>query len=142
MPIFKIHHITKYEYDRPVKESVNNIMIFPFQSDDQETLSHELFITDKPEVFSYNDYWGNKAGTFNLVSPHKELVIESKLLIRTLVPEPLQLPKDTYQKDIAKYVDNDVHLLELARVSDVKDIALMQEYVTGLFHLYQRHYHH
>ncbi len=133
MPIFKIHHITKYEYDRPVKESMNNIMIFPFQSADQETLEQEFFITDKPEVFSYTDYWGNKAGTFNLMSPHKELVIESKLLIRTLVPQPLQLPKDTYQKDIAKHVDNDVHLLELARVSDVKDLSLMQEYVKGLF---------
>ena len=27
MPVFNIHHITKYEYDRPVKESVNEIKI-------------------------------------------------------------------------------------------------------------------
>src|SRR6187402_2314184 len=80
MPIFKIHHITKYEYDRPVKESMNNIMIFPFQSNEQETLQHELLITDHPEVFSSIDYWGNKTGTFNLLRAHRELVIESKLL--------------------------------------------------------------
>ena len=30
MPVFNIHHITKYEYDRPVKESVNEIRIYPF----------------------------------------------------------------------------------------------------------------
>jgi hypothetical protein len=30
MPVFKIHHITKYEYDRPVRESVNEIKIYPY----------------------------------------------------------------------------------------------------------------
>ena len=29
MPVFNIHHVTKYEYDRPVKESVNEIRIYP-----------------------------------------------------------------------------------------------------------------
>jgi transglutaminase-like putative cysteine protease len=156
MPIFKIHHITKYEYDRPVKESMNNIMIYPYQSAAQETLQHELFITGKPEVYTHTDYWGNKAGTFNLLTPHRELVIESKLLIRTLPPQ-LQLPTDVYTKDVPVHLQNDLGLLELARVSHVKALALMQEYAATLFradksiaaivedtfyalHLYQRHY--
>jgi transglutaminase-like putative cysteine protease len=125
MPIFKIHHITKYEYDRPVKESMNNIMIFPYQCAEQETLEHELFITDKPDVFTYTDYWGNKAGTFNLLTSHKELVIESKLLIRTLGPG--------HTKDLIQFVDNDAQLLELVRVSEVKALSLLREYVTILF---------
>jgi transglutaminase-like putative cysteine protease len=133
MPIFKIHHITKYEYDRPVKESMNNIMIFPYQCAEQETLEHELFITDKPDVFTYTDYWGNKAGTFNLLTSHKELVIESKLLIRTLGPGPLLLPKDSHTKDLIQFVDNDAQLLELVRVSEVKALSLLREYVTILF---------
>ena len=29
MSVFNIHHVTKYEYDRPVKESVNEIRIYP-----------------------------------------------------------------------------------------------------------------
>ena len=72
MSIFRIHHITKYEYDRPVKESVNDIKIFPYQTPDQETLEHQLLITDDPEVHTYTDYWGNKSGTFNLLSPHRK----------------------------------------------------------------------
>jgi transglutaminase-like putative cysteine protease len=134
MPIFKIHHITKYEYDRPVKESMNNIMIFPFQSHEQETLQHDLMITDKPEVFSYTDYWGNKTGTFNLLRPHRELVIESKLLIRTLVPQDLQLLPMTFTKDVEPLLGNDLQLQELMRPSDIKKIGQLQQYASELNH--------
>lgn len=132
MPIFKIHHITKYEYDRPVKESMNHIMIYPFQSADQEILQHELLITGKPEVYTYHDYWGNKTGTFNLLGSHRELVIESKLLIRTLSPQQLPMPNDAFLKDVASIAYNDLHLLELERTSKIKAIELMQQYVSAL----------
>lgn len=132
MPIFKIHHITKYEYDRPVKESMNHIMIYPFQSADQEILQHELLITGKPEVYTYHDYWGNKTGTFNLLGPHRELVIESKLLIRTLSPQQLPMQNDAFLKDVASIAYNDLHLLELERTSKIKAIELMQQYVSAL----------
>jgi transglutaminase-like putative cysteine protease len=111
---------------------MNHIMIYPFQSADQEILQHELLITGKPEVYSYIDYWGNKIGTFNLLSPHRELVIESKLLIRTLSPEQLPLPNDTFSKDVESVAYNDLHLLELERVSKIKAVDLMQQYVSAL----------
>lgn len=132
MPIFRIHHITKYEYDRPVKESMNNVMIYPFQSADQETLQHELVITDDPEVFTYTDYWGNKIGTFNLLSPHRELVIESKLLIRTISPDNLPIPNDIFARDLEKVAYNDLHLLELERVSKMKSFELMQQFADSI----------
>src|ERR1700741_910600 len=84
MPVFNIHHITKYEYDRPVKESVNEIKIYPFIESAQEILYHQLNITNQPDVFMIKDYWGNRSGMFNLMTPHKELVIESKVIVRTL----------------------------------------------------------
>ncbi len=132
MPIFKIHHITKYEYDRPVKESMNNIMIFPYQSAEQETLQHDLRITDNPDVFTLTDYWGNKTGTFNVLRPHREMVIESKLLIRTLAPQELQLLPVNYTKDLEMVMGNDMHLLELARPSHIKALEQMQQYVSIL----------
>ena len=55
MPVFNIHHITKYEYDRPVKESVNEIRIYPFVDPAQETLHHELHITGHPDVYLIQD---------------------------------------------------------------------------------------
>ena len=134
MPIFKIHHITKYEYDRPVKESMNNIMIYPYQSPDQETLQHDLFITEKPDTFTFTDYWGNKTGTFNVLKPHREMVIESKLLIRTVAPQHKQPVIASYQKDIAAAIGNDLQLLELTRPSEVKALAQMEKYAGLLSH--------
>ncbi|MBV9986828.1 MAG: transglutaminase family protein [Chitinophagaceae bacterium] len=132
MPVFRIHHVTKYEYDRPVKESMNSIMIYPFQSTEQETLQHELFITGSPEVFTYIDYWGNRAGTFNLLPLHTELVIESKLLVRTLSSEAPVLPASSIA-ELEALVNKDLQLAELARVSAVKRLVQMEEYVAQLF---------
>ena len=54
MPVFKIHHITKYEYDRPVSESVNEMKkIFPVATDEQEILSHEIIISPTPDMHSF-----------------------------------------------------------------------------------------
>ena len=133
MPIFRIHHVTKYEYDRPVKESMNSIMIYPFHSAGQETLQHDLFITGDPEIFTYTDYWGNKAGSFNLLPPHRELVIESKLLIRTLSPVTLGLPENVFVKDLTNLAVHDLQLAELVRVSAVKALDIMEQFVKELF---------
>ena len=73
MPIFKIQHITTYEYDRLIQESMNEIKIFPVISAEQEVLQHDLVITGNPELQIFYDYWGNKTGVFNLFPPHKKL---------------------------------------------------------------------
>jgi transglutaminase-like putative cysteine protease len=134
MPVFKIHHITRYEYDRPVKESVNEIKIFPFVDNHQETLQHDLVITGSPEILIYTDYWGNRAGTFNLLPPHRELVIESKLLVRTTGPDERPVHKNVFYKDLTSVAGNDLQLLTLTKVSPVISTAIMEEYATALFH--------
>jgi transglutaminase-like putative cysteine protease len=83
MPLFKIQHITKYTYDRLIHESMNEIKIFPFISTEQEVLEHNLVITGSPELQIFFDYWGNKSGIFNLLPPHRELIINSRLMVRT-----------------------------------------------------------
>ena len=133
MSVFTIHHITRYDYDRPVKESVNEIKIFPFVVPEQEVLHQELIITGQPEVLTYTDYWGNKTGCFNLLQPHKEMVIESKLTVRTAIaPEPsIALP--SYVKDLELAIGNDLHLLELVRTSPSSSEALMQSYIASFY---------
>jgi transglutaminase-like putative cysteine protease len=83
MSVYKIIHITKYQYERPATESVNEIRIYPYFSPEQEILQHDLHITNYPDVQVYIDYWGNRVGLFNILESHDELVIESKLMIRT-----------------------------------------------------------
>lgn len=86
MPVFKIHHITRYEYDRPVTESMNAIRKYPLNVPGQETLQHDLHITHAPDVFSFTDYFGNRTGIFNILQPHRELTIESRMIVRTTGP--------------------------------------------------------
>src|SRR4249919_2784315 len=100
MPVFRLHHITKYEYDRPVRESVNEIKIYPFACSEQETLSHEILITGQPDLVPFFDYWKNKTGVFNLLPLHREMIIESKLLLRTTGPAEFAVNLNTGIDDL------------------------------------------
>jgi transglutaminase-like putative cysteine protease len=83
MPRFKIHHITRYQYEVPVVDSANQIMLFPFEDQFQDVLRHELMITGEPVLDIYNDYYGNKVGSFMYTPSHKELVIDVKIEVVT-----------------------------------------------------------
>ncbi|MEI6946243.1 transglutaminase family protein [Paraflavisolibacter sp. H34] len=120
MAIYKIHHITKYEYDRPIKESINEIKIFPFQCDFQEVLQHDVFITGFPGVQTFTDYWGNKTGSFNLLPPHTELVIDSRLLVRTTASSQLAFSFHTGFDELAREVNGLLPMLELSTPDKIK----------------------
>src|SRR5579872_3523508 len=66
MPRFDIHHITKYTYEGPVRDSANQIILFPVKDEYQEVLRQELTITGEPPVEIYKDYYGNDVGAFSL----------------------------------------------------------------------------
>src|SRR5260221_10704448 len=83
MPRFIIHHVTKYSYQSAVRDSANQIMLFPIKDESQELLNQQLVITGLPTVERYRDYYGNEIGTFMNVDPHKELIIDSKIEVIT-----------------------------------------------------------
>ncbi len=115
MPVFKIQHITRYEYDEPVRESVNEIRILPYQCAEQEMLQQTLIITGQPPVHTFADYWGNNTGTFNLLQPHKELVIENKLIVRTISPPEPTLNYLSGFTELRKDINGHLHMLELTK---------------------------
>ena len=132
MPIFQIHHITKYEYDRPVKESTNEIKVFPYFNSEQEVLNHELNITDNAEVYVFNDYWNNRVGSFNVASAHKELVIESKLTVRT-IQKSHSIENSNYSfSELNDEVKSNLFLLELATPDDIKELNAVNEIIHSL----------
>lgn len=120
MPTFKIQHITKYEYDRPVRESVNEIKIFPYKGHEQELLQQDLFVTQQPDVHFYLDYYGNKTGVFNLLSPHKELVIESRLIVRTTTSSQIKINFHSNFEQLTAEVNNNLPLLEMAAPDNIE----------------------
>lgn len=127
MAIFSIHHITRYEYSQPVKESLNQIKIHPLICPTQEILQHDIIISHQPELHLYTDYWGNRTGIFTITEPHKSLSIESKLIVRTIEqPEPSITNISVFNPIIP---GNDLLLTELSlpeqisRQSEIIDIA-------------------
>ena len=83
MPRFNIHHITKYTYEGPVRDSANQIVLYPIKDEYQEVLRHELFITGEPPVEVYKDYYGNEVGSFTYTEPHTALSIDSRIEVIT-----------------------------------------------------------
>lgn len=133
MPVFNIHHVTKYEYDRPVKESVNEIRIYPFACNEQEVLYHELNITDQPDTLTITDYWGNRAGMFNLMPSHKQMVIESKLIVRTLGKAEVSTVNASGFDELKNEVNYNLSLLELASISEIELREKMAELVKEIY---------
>jgi len=83
MSKFKIRHITKYTYEVPVRDSANQIMLYPIQDEFQEVLQSQIVITGDPQVEMHRDYFGNQVGTFTHASPHQELIIDVRLVVET-----------------------------------------------------------
>jgi hypothetical protein len=130
MPIFKIQHVTKYTYDRLIQESMNEIRIFPFESPEQEVLEHQLDITGNPDVQIFLDYWGNKTGIFNLMPPHRELSINSRLKVRTNGIADLRINFLSRFNDLPIEVESNLKMLELSRADAIQSQVLIEDIVT------------
>lgn len=132
MAIFKIHHITKYEYDNPVMDSVNEIRIFPYACAEQELLQLELTITQTPDVYLFRDYWGNKCGQFSLVAPHRTLMIASKAIIRTTLSNQLQIEFHSDFNRLHTEVANNLNLIELTYPDQISNQWAIDQIVDQL----------
>ncbi|TWJ02286.1 transglutaminase-like putative cysteine protease [Mucilaginibacter frigoritolerans] len=83
MPEFEIQHITRYIYEGPVRDSANQIILFPIKDQFQDVIKQELTITGNPLVDTHIDYYGNEVGSFTYSEPHTVLTINSKLWVTT-----------------------------------------------------------
>ncbi len=92
MPKFTVNHSTIYSYDSLVYDSANQIMLYPVNDDQQEVVEQQLKITGNPSVDVYTDYYGNEVGTFTNPESHKELKIESIVIVNV---QPKVLPEDS-----------------------------------------------
>lgn len=97
MSKFKIRHITKYTYEDTVRDSANQIMLYPLKDQYQEVLQHQIIISSNPVVNIHRDYYGNEVGTFTHAQPHKELDIDSRLAVET---KHCPVPEDTIDPQI------------------------------------------
>ena len=83
MAKFKIRHITRYSYEETVRDSANQIMLHPINDNWQAVLQHTIGVTDDSFINVHTDYFGNTVGTFTNAHPHRELVIDSRVVVET-----------------------------------------------------------
>jgi transglutaminase-like putative cysteine protease len=116
MPKFKIRHITRYIYDAPVRDSANQIMLYPLDDPHQKVLSHKVFITGNPDVAIYKDNFDNDIGTFTHSSPHEELTIDSRLeVVTTNIKLPLDTVAVNLQWDTLERLRSNFNFLDFLR---------------------------
>lgn len=133
MPIFKIHHITKYKYDRVVKENANQIKIYPFPKKGQDLHSQEINITETPVIHKFYDYWGNGTGYLTVPQPHQELIIDSRLIINTnhqVIDENLSTINDW--KNIQSVSEHDIILFDYFLKEKIKQQAVIDSIIEDL----------
>ena len=120
MAVFKIVHLTKYHYNHPIKESINEIRLFPHHFENQEVLQYQLLITHNPDVDISEDYYGNRVGNFNVLDTHTEMIIESRMLVR--VNHSLKIPEidATSVEDIQAQKEKSIMLLRLCYLDDIQ----------------------
>lgn len=97
MSKFKIRHITKYVYETTVRDSANQIMLYPIKDANQTVIQQNITISDNPLVDVYLDAFGNQVGTFTHARPHQELIIDSRVIVETF---PRSIPDDTTPENL------------------------------------------
>ena len=53
--LFEIRHVTEYEYDEPVRESMMELRLRPRRAADQRVMNFELEIDPRAQTFSYEN---------------------------------------------------------------------------------------
>lgn len=133
MPKFKIRHLTRYIYDDFVRDSANQIMLYPIRDANQEVNSHKITITGNPEIAFYRDYYDNEVGTFTHSQPHKELLIDSALEVIT---RPFELSTDQgnpeEQWNALSGLQNDFQFIDFLRQEYFASMPEMTEAIKPL----------
>jgi transglutaminase-like putative cysteine protease len=76
---------------------------------------------------SFIDYWGNKVGLFSIIQSHKQLIIESKLTVRTTSPDELQVNFISGFDQMKQEIGINMLLLELTRPDSIEKQQIIQD---------------
>lgn len=81
----KLHitHVTHYEYQGNVTDSVNEIRLTPSTNERQSCYQQSISIEPNASLFSYEDYFGNRVHSFSVNIPHKKLAIKTDMTVVT-----------------------------------------------------------
>ncbi len=78
---YTIHHVTKFSYETPVRESVMEVRMQPRSEGVQRCARFGLSTTPASRVKMYDDRDGNTVHHFNIPGRHSRLIITAEALI-------------------------------------------------------------
>lgn len=130
MPQFRIQHITRYIYEDMVRDSANQIMLYPVTDDFQSVVQQAITISGNPAIHTHDDYYGNKVGTFTYAQPHHEMIINSQLTVDT---KPKQLPLDDAPQELQwaelKRLKYEIDLIDFCHVEKFSKLSELETLV-------------
>ena len=78
MSRIRIRHTTGYRYEQPAVASYNESRMLPSTSDGQFVIYSNLDIRPNTSINTYEDYWGTKVVSFDVLAPHTELQLTGR----------------------------------------------------------------
>ncbi|MFX3631965.1 MAG: transglutaminase N-terminal domain-containing protein [Candidatus Pristimantibacillus sp.] len=78
-----ISHVTQYDYEDPVSDSVNEIRLTPSTNERQSCYQQAIWIEPNASLFSYEDYFGNRVHSFSVNPNHRRLTIRTQMTVVT-----------------------------------------------------------
>lgn len=130
MPQFRIQHTTRYIYEETVRDSANQIMLYPVTDEYQSVTQQVLTISGNPVIDVHDDYYGNKVGTFTYAQPHHEMIIHSQVTVETRVKD---LPADDVAFDLQwlelKKLPRDIAFIDFCQVEKFSAIGEIEKIV-------------
>jgi transglutaminase-like putative cysteine protease len=88
----QIEHVTVFTYDQPISEAYTEMRLRPLDAGGQRCLSFAISPQPREEVRQYVDRFGNGVHHFDLMSPHRQLVVMASSHV--LTPDSFQPETD------------------------------------------------
>jgi len=80
--IYEVTHITRFKYEAPVSQCLNEIRLSPRASSSQRVRETSLVVDPAPAfLYERKDYFGNDVSTFGVFDSHEELTATAKSVV-------------------------------------------------------------
>jgi transglutaminase-like putative cysteine protease len=95
----RVQHRTGYSYEGEVVASFNEARMTPLTDTTQTTLESRVEVTPSASTFRYRDYWGTRVTSFDIQTPHSQLVVTANSVVETGLrkPDPDCLPELSWE---------------------------------------------
>lgn len=104
-PVFRVLHRTVFDYDAPVRDSMNTLHLEPRTFPFQRTLAAVVKILPATRVRRFHDLFDNVTHHFEVPGEHRRLEIESRIKIQNL---PLVVPEASQRATLNEYRGGDI----------------------------------